>query len=173
MAGTCPSYLSTRIRKLGCTVPFQSIRLQPLRPNLRGNRTVRLRIASGWASSPSQVTPHPARSGWSRRRQRATLSPRERVVLETHRIAALSFGERVALSLALRHPGGRGSEASAEMVDTMRFLTGRSRRFSSRSAREVMLTLNINFASRAPFLHHIFKRPAGLTFAFTRCTAHR
>ena len=61
MAGTCPSYLSTRIRKLGCTVPFQSIRLQPLRPNLRGNRTVRLRIASRWASSPSQVTPHPAR----------------------------------------------------------------------------------------------------------------
>jgi len=58
------------------------------------------------------------------------------------------------------------------MADTMRFSTGRSRRFSSRSAREVMLTLNINFASRAPFLHHIFKRPAGLSFAFTGCTAH-
>jgi len=35
-----------------------------------------------------------------------------------------------------------------------------------------MLTLNINFARRAPFLHYIFKRPAGLSFAFTGCTAH-
>ena len=43
------------------TVPFQSVRLQPLRANLRENRTVRLTIATGWASSPSQVTPHPAR----------------------------------------------------------------------------------------------------------------
>ena len=42
----------------------------------------------------------------------------------------------------------------------------------SRSAREVMLTLNINFASRARFLHYIFKPPAGRTFAFTGCAAH-
>jgi hypothetical protein len=35
-----------------------------------------------------------------------------------------------------------------------------------------MLTLNVNLASRAPFLHHLFKRPAGLSFAFAGCTAH-
>ena len=39
---------------------------------------MRLTVASLWCSSLSQVTPHPARSGWSKRRQRATLSPRER-----------------------------------------------------------------------------------------------
>ena len=75
--------------------------------------------------------------------------------------------------LTLRHPGGRGSEASAEREAMMRFLTGRSRRFSSRSAREVMLTLNIDFASRAQFLDHLFQRPAGLSFAFAGGTAHR
>src|SRR5208337_984242 len=74
--------------------------------------------------------------------------------------------------LTLRHPGGRGSEASAEREAMMRFLTGRSRRFSSRSAREVMLTLNIDFASRAQFLDHLFQRPAGLSFAFAGGAAH-
>jgi hypothetical protein len=54
----------------------------------------------------------------------------------------------------------------------MRFFTGRSRRFSSRSAREVLLTPKINFASRPQFLHNIVKRPAGLTFAFAGCTAY-
>ena len=39
---------------------------------------MRLTVASLWCSSLSQVTPHPARSGWGKRRQRATLSPRER-----------------------------------------------------------------------------------------------
>jgi hypothetical protein len=39
---------------------------------------MRVTIASLGCSSLSQVTPHPARSGWSKRRQRATLSPRER-----------------------------------------------------------------------------------------------
>src|SRR5208337_3256225 len=37
-----------------------------------------------WAeASPSQLTPHPARSGWRKRRQRATLSPRERLIFLT------------------------------------------------------------------------------------------
>jgi len=58
------------------------------------------------------------------------------------------------------------------MAGTMRFLTGRSRRFSSRSACEVMLTLNINFARRAQFPHNIFERPTGLAFALTGCAAH-
>ena len=39
---------------------------------------MRLTIASLCGSRLAQVTPHPARSGWSKRRQRATLSPRER-----------------------------------------------------------------------------------------------
>ena len=41
-----------------------------------------------------------------------------------------------------------------------------------RSAREVMLILNINFADRAQFPHHIFKRPAGLGVALTGRSAH-
>jgi len=42
---------------------------------------VHLTIASLWCSNLSQVTPHPARSGWSKRRQRATLSLGERVAI--------------------------------------------------------------------------------------------
>jgi hypothetical protein len=57
-------FASPRIRKSGGTVRLQLLRLKSLRSNLRRNRPVRLRIASLWASSPSEVTPHPAHSGW-------------------------------------------------------------------------------------------------------------
>jgi hypothetical protein len=36
-----------------------------------------------------------------------------------------------------------------------------------------MLTLNITFASRAHFFHHVIKRAAGLSVAFLGGTAHR
>ncbi len=45
--------------------------------------------------------------------------------------------------------GRRGSEASPKMAETIRFLIGRSRRLRSRSALDVMLTLNINLARGA------------------------
>jgi hypothetical protein len=50
--GPAPKNL-TRIRKLRGTVPFQSVRLKSLGASLRRNRTVRLKTASLWASSPS------------------------------------------------------------------------------------------------------------------------
>src|SRR5438874_170411 len=54
--------------------------------------------------------------------------------------------------LTLRHPAGRGSELSARTAATMRFLTGLSSRLNSRSAHEVMVTLDIYLAGGA----HLF-----------------
>ena len=55
---------STRIRRFRSRVLLRAVRLKSFRPNPGRSRTVRLRIASLWASRPPQVTPHPARSGW-------------------------------------------------------------------------------------------------------------
>jgi hypothetical protein len=90
----CPGGDSTRLRKLRGTVPFQSVSLKWLRPNLRKNRTVRLKIALLRASRRSQVTRPRRLTGWSKRRQRATLSPRERAdTKDTSDSGPLPWGE--------------------------------------------------------------------------------
>jgi len=67
---------------------------------------MRVTIASLGCSSLSQVTPHPARSGWSKRRQRATLSPRERArTKNTSDSGPLPLGERVVRQLTDSEPG--------------------------------------------------------------------
>src|SRR5436305_14973924 len=66
----------------------------------------------------------------------------------------------------LRHPGGRGSFPSARIAVTIRFLTDRSSRLSSRSARDVIVTLYINLSGLAHLFDNLIKRTARLVAAF-------
>jgi len=78
----------------------------------------------------------------------------------THGQSPTRIRHKPSSLLSLRHPWGRGSEASLRMAETIRFLMGRSRRLRLRSALDAMKTLNIDIAGGAPISHHIFDRTA-------------
>src|SRR5437588_273559 len=68
--------------------------------------------------------------------------------------------------LTLRQPAGRGFDARSRIAFTTRFLVERSSRFSSRSARKVIVTLYIYLAVGAQFLDQLGEGSARLVPAF-------